>query len=216
MCIKTSLSIFIRVNPFYKLWEHLFACPECTGRYIGMCRACLFASGWVRGHAIGISRMSRPKPVGTFGTRWRLSPLAWWQFLLKIHKNEFKDIHYLHKVKQHLVINKNDNGQVLSAFWPDDLDVYMFQFPPQGGTWHHRLMLKVTSCGRKCAANKPKPGSAHDRRHIMTSPGHTGISRRDIQTSAPAVYKMFPIQCMFLCCYFRAGEQMPIFRITLS
>ena len=64
----------------------------------------------------------------------------------------------------------------------------MLQFSPQGGTWHRRLMLKVTSCGRKCAANKPKPGSAHDRRHIMTSPGHTGISRRDIQTSAPNVY----------------------------
>ena len=28
--------------------EHLFACAECTGRYTGMCRACLFASGWVR------------------------------------------------------------------------------------------------------------------------------------------------------------------------
>ena len=69
--------------------------------------------------------------------------------------------------------------------WPDDLDVYMLQFPPQGGTWYQRLMLEVTSCGRKCAANKPEPGSAHDRRHIMTSPGHTGISRRDIQTSAP-------------------------------
>ena len=76
------------------------------------------------------------------------------------------------------MINKNYHGQVLSAFWPDDLDVYVLQFPPQGGTWHHRSMLKVTSCGRKCAANKPKPGSAHDRRHIMTSPGHTGISRR--------------------------------------
>ena len=83
------------------------------------------------------------------------------------------------------MINKNYHGQGLGAFWPDDLDVYMLQFPPQGVTWHHRLMLKVTSCGRKCAANKPKPGSAHDRRHIMTSPRHTGISRRDIQTSAP-------------------------------
>ena len=63
-------------------WEHLFACAECTGRYIGICRACLFASAWVRAHAIGISRMSRSKPVGTSGTIWRLSPLAWRQFLL--------------------------------------------------------------------------------------------------------------------------------------
>ena len=53
------------------------------------------------------------------------------------------------------------------------------------GTWHHQLMVKVTSCGRNCGTNKPEPGSAHDRRHIMTSPGHTGTSRRDIQTSAP-------------------------------
>ena len=53
---------------------------RCTGRYIGMCRTCLFASGWVRAHAIGISRMSRPKPIGTFVTRWRLSPLTWRQF----------------------------------------------------------------------------------------------------------------------------------------
>ena len=48
-------------------------------------------------------------------------------------------------------------------------------------------MLKVTSCGRKCTANKQDHGSAHDRRHIMTSPGYTGISRRDMQTSAPSV-----------------------------
>ena len=61
----------------------------------------------------------------------------------------------------------------------------MRQFPLQGGTWHHPLMLKVTSCGRKCAGNKPEPGSAHGRRRIMTSPGHTDISLRDIQTSAP-------------------------------
>ena len=27
--------------------------------------------------------------------------------------------------------------------------------------------------------------SAHDRRHIMTSPGYTGISHRDMQTSVP-------------------------------
>ena len=27
---------------------------------------------------------------------------------------------------------KNDHGQVLNAFWPDDLDVNMLQFPPQG------------------------------------------------------------------------------------
>ena len=59
-------------------------------------------------------------------------------------------------------------------------DVYMRQFPPQGGAWHHRRRLKVTSCGRKCTTNKPEPGSAHDRRHIMTSPGYTGISRRDM------------------------------------
>ena len=77
------------------------------------------------------------------------------------------------------------------------LKKYMFQFPPQGGTWHHRLMLKVTSCGRKCA-NKPKSGSAHDRRHIMTSPGHTGISRRDIQTSAPCVIGLCPFSIS--CC----------------
>ena len=82
---------------------------------------------------------------------------------------------------------KYDHSQCLSAFWPDDLDVYMRQFPPQRGTWHNHLILKVTSCGRKCAANKLEPGSAHDHRHIMTSPGPTGISRRDIQTSAPHV-----------------------------
>ena len=52
----------------------------CTGRYIGMCRACLFVSGLVRAHAIGISRMSRPKPIVTFGTRCRLLPLAWRQY----------------------------------------------------------------------------------------------------------------------------------------
>ena len=72
--------ILCRTNYESRLWEHLFGCPECTGRDIGMCRACLFASGRVRAHAIGISRMSRPKPIGTSGTRWRLSPLAWWQF----------------------------------------------------------------------------------------------------------------------------------------
>ena len=44
---------------------------------------------------------------------------------------------------------------ILSAFWPDDLDVYMLQFPPQCGTCHHWWMLKATSCGRKCAANIP-------------------------------------------------------------
>ena len=92
-----------------------------------------------------------------------------------MHKYEFGDIRYLHKVKQYL-------SQGLSAFWPDDLDVYMRQLPPQGGAWHHRWMLKVTSCERKCTANKPEPGSAHDHRHIMTSPGHTGISHRDMQT----------------------------------
>ena len=72
------------------------------------------------------------------------------------------------------------------------LDVYMRQFPPQGGAWHHRRKLKVTSCGRKCTTNKPEPGSAHDRRHIMTSPGYTGISRRDMQTSAPNVSDFAP------------------------
>ena len=41
--------------------------------------------------------------------------------------------------------------------------------------------------GRKCAAKKQQPGSAHDRRHIMTPPGCTGISHRDMQTSAPFV-----------------------------
>ena len=51
-----------------------------------------------------------------------------------------------------------------------------------------RWMLKVISCGRKCAANKLEPSSAHDRRHIMTSPRYTGISRRDMQTGAPEVY----------------------------
>ena len=61
----------------------------------------------------------------------------------------------------------------------------MRQFPAQSGAWHHRWMLKVTSCGRKCAASKSEPGSAHDRGHIMTSPGYTGISHRDMQTSAP-------------------------------
>ena len=46
----------------------------------------------------------------------------------------------------------------------------------------------MTSCGRKYTANKSEPGSAHDRRHIMTSPGYTGISRRDMQTSAPNIF----------------------------
>ena len=45
------------------------------------------------------------------------------------------------------------NYQGVSSFWPDDLDVYMHQFLLQGGTWHHRWMLKATSFGRKCAAN---------------------------------------------------------------
>ena len=36
-------------------WEHLFACAECTGWYIGMCQVHLFASGWVRAHPISIS-----------------------------------------------------------------------------------------------------------------------------------------------------------------
>ena len=31
-----------------------------------MCRACLFASGWVRAHTIGISRLSRPKLIDTY------------------------------------------------------------------------------------------------------------------------------------------------------
>ena len=70
---KTLCSSFTR-------GEHLFVCAECTGGYIGMCRAYFFASGWVRVHAIGMSQMSRPKPIGTSGTRWRLSPLAWQQF----------------------------------------------------------------------------------------------------------------------------------------
>ena len=52
-------------------------------------------------------------------------------------------------------------------------------------------MMKVTSCRRKCTANKQEPGSAHDRRHIMTSPGYTGISRRDMQTSAPCNMQQF-------------------------
>ena len=38
--------------------------------------------------------------------------------------------------------------------------------------------------GEKYTANKSELGSAHDRRHIMTSLGYTGISRRDMQTSA--------------------------------
>ena len=80
---------------------------------------------------------------------------------------------------------KNYHGQGLSPFWPADPDVYKSQFPPQGSAWHHQWMLKVTLCGRKCTANKPEPGSTHDCRHIMTSPGYTGISRRDMQTSAP-------------------------------
>ena len=52
-------------------------------------------------------------------------------------------------------------------------------------------MMKVTSCGRKCTANKQEPGSAHDRRHIMTSPGYTGISRRDMHTCAPCNMQQF-------------------------
>ena len=53
-----------------------------------------------------------------------------------MHEYEFGDIRYLHKVKQYL-------GQGLSAFWPDDLGVYMRQLPPHGGAWHHRWMAKV-------------------------------------------------------------------------
>ena len=59
----------------------------CTGEKLGhlfaympndpsVCRAYLFASWWMRAHSIGISLMSRPKPTGTPGTRWRLSLLA--------------------------------------------------------------------------------------------------------------------------------------------
>ena len=75
-------------------------------------------------------------------------------------------------------------------------------FLRKGGAWHHRWMLKVTSCGRKCTANKQEPGSAQDRRHIMTSPGYTGISRRDMQTSAPHV------------CVPRSGEQQLLFVLS--
>ena len=88
------------------------------------------------------------------------------------------------------MINKKLSRSGSECILPDDLDVYMRQFPPQGGTWHHRLQLKVTSCGRKCAANKPEPGSVHHRRHIMTSPGYTGISRRDIPDTGNE-YKQF-------------------------
>ena len=97
-----------------------------------------------------------------------------------MHRDEFGDINSLHKVKQYLVMNKK-------LFWPNNLDVYMRQFPPQGGAWHHQWMMKVTSCGIKCTANKLEPGSAHDHRYIMTSPGYTGISCWDMQTSAPRV-----------------------------
>ena len=58
-------------------------------------------------------------------------------------------------------------------------------FLPQGGALHHQWMLKTTPCWRKCSANKPETGSGHDRRHIMTSPGYTGISHRDMQASVP-------------------------------
>ena len=89
--------------------------------------------------------------------------------LVEIHKYAFGD----------LLINKKS---IIVRVW---VHFGLCDFPPQGGAWHHRWMLKVTSCGRKCMANKREPGSAHDRRHIMTSPGYTGISRLDMQTSAP-------------------------------
>ena len=100
--------------------------------------------------------------------------------LVEIHKYAFGDLNSLHKVKQYLLINKK---RIIVRVW---VHFSLRDFPPQGGAWHHRWMLKVTSCGRKCMANKREPGSAHDRRHIMTSPGYTGISRRDMQTSAPS------------------------------
>ena len=91
-----------------------------------------------------------------------------------------------------------------------DLDVYLRQFPPHGWGWggggggwrrgafHHRWMLKVTSCGRICTASKPEPGSAYDRRHIMTSPGYTGISRWGMQTSAPHAFSLRTMEGMMV------------------
>ena len=78
----------------------------------------------------------------------------------------------------------------------------MIQFPPQGGTCHHRLMLKVTSCGRKCVVNKPKPRSAHDRRHIMTSPGHTGTYKQE----RPLIYSY---RGAYIAAVYLAGQQNP-------
>ena len=78
---------------------------------------------------------------------------------------------------------RKHHSQGLSAFRPDDLDVYMSQFPLQGGAWHHRWMLKATLCGRKCPANKPEPGSAHGRQNILTSQRYTGTCKRVLPDS---------------------------------
>ena len=55
------------MSPCMPVREHLFACAECNSQYIGMYRACLFASGWVRAHAIGIFPMSRPNLLAHLG-----------------------------------------------------------------------------------------------------------------------------------------------------
>ena len=57
-------------------------------------------------------------------------------------------------------------------------------------------MLKVTSCGRKCTANKQDHGSAHDRRHIMTSPGYTGPAGtcKQVLPRLPCYYSIGRIQ----------------------
>ena len=50
-------------------WHHL----NCTWEFYNRQRECVRESN---SHAMGISRMSRPKPISTSCTRWQLSPLA--------------------------------------------------------------------------------------------------------------------------------------------
>ena len=93
--------------------EHLFVCADCTGPYIGVCRTCLFASGWVRTHAIGISRVKMAVVAVSLVT----FPDSLVTLLVEIHKYAFGDINSLHKVKEYLLINKKSIIVRVSAFW---------------------------------------------------------------------------------------------------
>ena len=113
-------------------------------------------------------------------------PDSFAKFIVEVHKYEFEDTNSLYKVKRYFVTNVELSQSGPECISTDDLDVYLPQFPPQCGIWLHRWMLKATSYWIKSTANKSELGSAHDHRDIMTSPGYTGISRRDMQTSAPS------------------------------